>query len=237
MKKKKTKEKKESGYIKIEEAAKLMGGRQEEFRHMSDLLNEKIKICDDFNKKFGGIREAYNKEAGIAKKILDKYKNTFEEVAKLFKEQNLMFERIKKVAENNKKGKQIRGEIITSMISIDLIIEEIILKKYIKKEYTEEFSENFLNHRDCTSFLKREFLKKSGLFDQYPSLKTNIETLYSIRNSLAHSKYKLTVETVILLHKKKLTDIISLKKIFDGIYMDTFNKLDEILSKELKDEA
>ncbi|PIO03286.1 hypothetical protein COT48_05470, partial [Candidatus Woesearchaeota archaeon CG08_land_8_20_14_0_20_47_9] len=159
------------------------------------------------------------------------------QMAERFQQWNeIMFERLKptlevirKIQENHKEGKAIRGEIITSVIDLDEILEAIILKKYVKEELFDEFTTNMLNDESCSSFLKYKVVARSRLFDKYEGLKKNIQTLLEIRNIIAHSKYQPTVQTVEILHKNEVKDIQSLKKEFDSLFEDTMKKLQEVL--------
>ena len=136
---------------------------------------------------------------------------------------------VKKIQDNHKEGKEIRGEIITSIIDLDEILEEIILKRYVKNELFDEFTNNMLNDESCSSFLKYKFIARSGLLDKHEGLKKNIQTLLEIRNIIAHSKYQPTVQTVEILHKNQVKDIQSLKKEFDSIFENTMKMLEEVL--------
>jgi hypothetical protein len=133
---------------------------------------------------------------------------------------------IEKIQRNQKEAKEIRGEVVTSIIDLDDALKGIILKKYIKDEVLDEFSENMLDDEACSIFLKYKVLVHSGLLEK--DLRRNVQTLIEIRNTLAHSKYRPTIETIQVLHKRKVKDISSLKQEFDSIFEHTMKQLEEI---------
>ena len=140
------------------------------------------------------------------------------------------FEVIKKIQEKHEEGKDIRGAIVTDIIDLDELLEEIILERYVKEDLRDEFSRNLLNSESCSTAFKMKIVNRSGLLNDTPGLKTNLQTLIEIRNTVAHSKYRPTIQTVEVLHKKKISNLKSLKDEFDKIYADTIKKL-EGLSK------
>jgi len=195
----------------------------ESFRKLRESINEQIRPLTQFS-------EELQRKMQVAFEPI-------RQMAERFQQWNeIMFERLKptlevirKIQENHKEGKAIRGEIITSVIDLDELLEAIILKKYIKEELFDEFTTNMLNDESCSSFLKYKVVARSGLLDKHKGLKKNIQTLLEIRNIIAHSKYQPTVQTVEILHKNKVKDIQSLKKEFDSIFEETMKQLQEIL--------
>ncbi|MFH0875025.1 MAG: hypothetical protein V1859_03745 [archaeon] len=137
-----------------------------------------------------------------------------------------------KLKERNDEAINIRGEIVTTSIDLDEAIEEILLKRYIIKERHVEISNNLFNDEGCSSFLKLKVLNRSGLIEEYDGLKKKIQTLYEIRNLVAHSKYFPTVETVQLLHKDGIKDIQTMKKTFYELFGEVIPIL-EAVSKKL----
>ena len=113
------------------------------------------------------------------------------------------------------------------------MIEDIILKKYVKSELHEEVSVNLFNDESFSSFLKMKVLARTGLIDEYKGLTKSIQTLLEIRNIIAHSKYRPTVQTVEILHKGKVKDLQSLKQKFDEIFKEVMEKLKKV-SSDLK---
>lgn len=195
----------------------------EAFRKMSENINAQMKPLIDFSVDF---HEKFEKAFEPMRQTMEKFQQ-WNEI--MFAKLKPTLEIIKKIQDNHKEGKEIRGEIITSIIDLDEILEEIILKKYVKTELFDEFTNNMLNDESCSSFLKYKVVARSGLLDKHVGLKKNIQTLLEIRNIIAHSKYQPTVQTVEILHKNKVKDIQSLKKEFDSIFEDTMKKLEEVL--------
>ena len=196
----------------------------EAFRKMSENINAQMKPLIDYSVDF---HEKFEKAFEPMRETMEKFQQ-WNEI--MFAKLKPTLEIIKKIQDNHKEGKEIRGEIITSVIDLDEILEEIILKKYVKEESYDEFTANMLNDESCSSFLKYKVLARSGLLDKHEGLKKNIQTLLEIRNIIAHSKYQPTVQTVEILHKNQVKDIQSLKKEFDSIFEDTIKKLEEVLS-------
>lgn len=191
----------------------------EAFRKLSESINAQMKpfmnstdFYERFEKAFEPARMAMEKFQQWNEVMLEKLKPTLEA--------------IRKIQENHKEGKEIRGDIVTSVIDLDYILEEIIVKKYVKPELQDEFIRNMLNDEGCSSFLKMKVVFRSGLLDK--GLKTNIQTLLETRNIVAHSKYIPTVQTVVILQKDKIADLQTLKNKFDLIFRDSMNKLNEI---------
>ena len=89
------------------------------------------QITATINASFEPIRQRIERFEGWNKALAEKLKSTLEV--------------IQKVQENNKLGKQTRGEIITDVINLDETLEKIILKKYIKGDFQEEFETNMLS--------------------------------------------------------------------------------------------
>jgi hypothetical protein len=196
----------------------------EAFRKMSEQINAQLKPITEFSERlnkqmelaFKPMKDMMDKFQGWNKIMFDKLKPTLEI--------------IKKVQENHKEGKEIRGAIITDIIDLDEILEEIILKKYVKPELHEEVSINLFNDESFSSFLKMKVLARSSLIDEYDGLTKKIQTLLEIRNIIAHSKYRPTVQTVEILHKGKVKDLQSLKQNFDEIFKEVIEKLEKVSS-------
>ena len=95
---------------------------------------------------------------------------------------------IKKIQDNHEEGKEIRGHIVTSIIDLDEMFDEIILKKYVKDEVQQEFVMNMLSDESCSTGLKMKTVFGTGLLNNYQGLEKDIRSLINIRNTVAHSK-------------------------------------------------
>jgi len=193
----------------------------EAFKIMSESISTQIKSLTDIPLK---INEQLNQSLAPINNILESFNSWNEAISNKLK---TTLEVIKKIQENHKEGKEIRGAIITDIIDLDELMEEIILKKYVKEEFHDEVTINMLNDEGFSSFLKLKVLIRSGLIDE---LKKNVETLLGIRNIIAHSKYRPTVQTVEILHKDKIKDLTTLKQKFDEIFTDVMEKLEKVSS-------
>jgi len=178
-------------------------------------LMDKINNLPKFNLPLESMKQLADNLEQWNKNISEKLKPTIEI--------------IKKIQQNNKDGKEIRGAIITSVIDLDELLENIILKKYVKSELHTEFTINVFGKELFSTYFKYKVITHSGLLDK--ELNKNIQNLIEIRNIIAHSKYIPTVETVQILHKTGVKDIQSLKREFDLIFYDTMDKLEEVLNK------
>ena len=191
----------------------------EAFRRMGVIIDEQMKPITQFSEEFHRKMEmAFEPMRQMAERF-----QQWNEI--MFEKLKPTLEVIRKIQQNHKEGKEIRGEIIASVIDLDELLEAIILKKYVKEELHDEFTLNMLNDESCSTFLKYKVVARSGLLDKHEGLKKNIQTLLEIRNIIAHSKYQPTVQTVEILHENKIKDIQSLKKEFDSIFEDTMEKL------------
>lgn len=191
----------------------------EAFRRMGMIIDAQMKPITQFSEEFHRKMEvAFEPMRQMAERLQQWNKIMYEKLKPTL-------EVIRKIQQNHKEGKEIRGEIITSVIDLDELLEAIILKKYVKEELQDEFTLNMLNDESCSTFLKYKVVARSGLLDKHEGLKKNVQTLLEIRNIIAHSKYQPTVQTVEILHKNKIKDIQSLKKEFDSIFEDTMEKL------------
>lgn len=191
----------------------------EAFRRMGMIIDAQMKPITQFSEEFHRKMEvAFEPMRQMAERLQQWNKIMYEKLKPTL-------EVIRKIQQNHKEGKEIRGEIITSVIDLDELLEAIILKKYVKEELHDEFTLNMLNDESCSTFLKYKVVARSGLLDKHEGLKKNIQTLLEIRNIIAHSKYQPTVQTVEILHENKIKDIQSLKKEFDSIFKDTMEKL------------
>lgn len=195
------------------------------FKIISEQINLQLQPIKIFPEKTLQIMDSALEPARIAIEKIQQLNETVN------KQVEITLKAIKKIQENHKVGKEIRGEIVTSIIHLDEMLEEIILKKYVKEELFDEFTTNMLNDESCSSSLKYRVVARSGLMDKHEGLKNNIQTLLEIRNIIAHSKYQPTIQTVEVLHKNQVKDIQSLKKEFDSIFLDVIQKLDDILKR------
>jgi hypothetical protein len=137
-----------------------------------------------------------------------------------------MLELIKNIQKNNTKGKKIRGEVITAVIDLENILDEIIMEKYIKSDLMGDFENFALSDESFSIFLKFKIVARTIPLDK--KMKNNIQTLIETRNILAHSKYVPTIDTVKIFHKNGVKDISSLKTEFDKIFFEVKKTLQEI---------
>ena len=195
------------------------------FREISEQLNSRLtplvhmseQLSVQLNASFEPIRKIMDQFEEWNKATIENLKTTLEV--------------IHQIQQNHQEGKEIRGEIITDIIDLDEVFEEIILKKFVKEDFQEEFKTNMLSDENCSTGLKMKVVFRTGLLNKYAKLKDNIITLIEIRNTIAHSKYRPTVQTVEVLHKKQVSDIKTLKSTFDTMFKETISKLNEILTK------
>lgn len=174
--------------------------------------------------------ESYEK---IRRQIVKPMQKTMEKAQKFWKKMQPILEVLKKVKENDEKARKIRGEIITSIIILEDLMEEIILELFVKENKKEDFSKIILTDENFSSGFKKKILDKSGLLKKEKNLSKKIQILLEIRNSVAHSKYRPNAQTVEILYKKKITDIFDLEKVFQEIFKEVIEKLNKI-SKEIK---
>lgn len=195
------------------------------FKEMSNRINNQL---NQFTKISEGLHNKINSAIEPMRITMERFQEWNKVV---FDKLEPTLKVLKKIGENHQKGKRIRGEIITSVIDLDELMEEIIVNLFIRDEKKEDFIEFVLNDEGFSSFFKKKILDRSGLLREHKNLSKNIGTLIEIRNTLAHSKYRPSVETVTVLHQKKIKDINDLKKEFDNIFKEVIGKLKEILKK------
>ena len=192
------------------------------FKKMSEQINAQLKPLTEFS-------DSLTKQMDAAFEPIRQTIDRFQEWNKLlFEKLKPTLEVIKKIQDNHRVGKEIRGAIITDVIDLDEMLEKIILKRYIKDEFHEELSMNMFNDEGFSSFLKMKVIVRSGLMGEYEGLSKNIQTLLEIRNIIAHSKYRPTVQTVKILHKDEVKDLQTLKQKFDEIFKEVMGKLDKV---------
>jgi hypothetical protein len=192
------------------------------FRKMSEQINAQLKPLTEFS-------ESLTKQMDAAFEPIRQTIDKFQEWNKLlFEKLKSTLEVIKKIQDNHTEGKEIRGAIITDVIDLDEMVEKIILKRYIKDEFHDELSVNMFNDEGFSSFLKMKVLVRSGLISEYNGLSKNIQTLLEIRNIIAHSKYRPTVQTVEILHKEEVKDLQTLKQKFDETFKEVMGNLEKV---------
>lgn len=134
---------------------------------------------------------------------------------------------LKQLKANDEKANRLRGEIVNSIIQLDELMEEIILLKFINEYKRELFAEIFLDEM-FSSGLKWKILKNTGIFDS--GLASEVQLLIELRNSVAHSKYTLSIYSVEILHKRKeIKDLLTLEQEFSKTRDLVFEKLNKII--------
>ena len=191
------------------------------FKEMAEIINMQIQPMVQMSVE---VQKSIETALAPAITAIELVKQRSKEISEQLR---ITFEIIRKIQENHKEGKEIRGEIVTSIIDLDKVLEEIILRKYVKNGLHDEFTQNMLNDESCSSFLKYKVVARSGLIDQ--EVKKNIQILIEIRNIIVHSKYRPTIQTIEILHKEGVKDIQTLKNQFDSIFGYTITKLEEVL--------
>lgn len=158
-------------------------------------------------------------------KILKDFSKDMEEKTKR------LLESLTKFLKNHQDGKEIRGEIVTAIIDLEEKLSEIILNYYITPEKRDSFLEDVLLDRNFPLSLKKDIVDRTGLLDKQGKLKENIEFLITTRNLVAHSRYKPTIEEVLIFNIKKEVPqtIQDLKNKFDEIFEKVMKSLDKIL--------
>ncbi|MBW3001861.1 hypothetical protein KY338_01720 [Candidatus Woesearchaeota archaeon] len=142
---------------------------------------------------------------------------------------------LKKVDITQKKTTEIRGSIVNATIQIEILIDAILINYFILPKKHESFLRNLLCDKACSSFLKLNALKSSGLLDG-TSIKNNLDDLFEIRNKAAHYLPVLSLEEPLILHpKKEPIDLDKLNKEFIQKYDKIKPVLKEILVKLIEE--
>ena len=215
----------------------------EPLRRAQEILSENHKAAAELLRMAQEISSENLKASLEPLRRAHEFRENFREILKAF---------AKQVEEKNEEAIKIRGEVVTAIIDLDDILEEVLLKKYIKEELRDEFRKNMLNDESFSSHLKYKVVKGSGLLDEYDKknnlkkgekrLATQINELLTWRNIFAHCKHDFAessfdIELAYKLNgKDKVSDIKELKINFDFLYKDTMSKLEDIL-KNLEETA
>ena len=192
------------------------------------------KSINSLEEAMNEVVSAITRELKIAPNITTEVANDYAKTLKECAKKLMQYDYAEKEA------RMIRGEIITSVIDIDIILEEIIIKLYIKEEMTDKFGRNMLDHSSCTSELKFHVVNESGLLKPYTGLRNRIEKLYTVRNIVSHSRHVSLGKDVRLLCQRETEDgtkfglvgIKEFKEAFDTVYEKTITELRNI-SKSL----
>ena len=121
--------------------------------HIREKINPMVHISDQ-------IRESLEASFQPMKEFMDRY-NQWNEA--LFEKLKSTLEVIRTIQEKHKEGKDIRGAIVTDIIDLDELLEEIILRRYVIKEQWDEFNTNLLNDESCSTAFKMKVVNRTGL--------------------------------------------------------------------------